>query len=232
MCFVTRRRLKTILTLILLGAILAGLLFSGYATTGNAPSWVRMVSVEIQAACRDAGTQWMVVVCLVSYFIVFVFLERRILPQDSTKITKTADGGQSIEGRGRFSSLAFLAFFRGKSSDVFWLLVFVTLVLLRYAFDYTNAARSLQVVVLLTGIVVGKGVALWARSRGASVESREPVGTAGSLKAQGSRLKLGDSESRHLTPSLSPLSGDTSSGCATLTRSRPLARPSRAFTFG
>ncbi|HEX5221416.1 MAG TPA: O-antigen ligase family protein [Verrucomicrobiae bacterium] len=41
------------------------------------------------------------------------------------------------------------------------MLGFVLLVLLRYVVDYANAAKSLQVVVLLAGIVMGKGVALW-----------------------------------------------------------------------
>ncbi len=52
--------------------------------------------------------------------------------------------------------------FRGKVTNPdFWLVGLVALVLLRYAVDYANAAKSLQVVVLLTGIVMGKGVALW-----------------------------------------------------------------------
>ena len=93
-CFVTRRRLKIILPLIPLGAILAGLLFSAYATTANAPGWLRMVSVEIQAACRDAGTQWMVVVCLVSYLGTFFFLEKRADRSWKLGVGKNESNGQ------------------------------------------------------------------------------------------------------------------------------------------
>jgi len=70
--------------------------------------------------------------------------------------------------------------FRGKVTNPdFWLVGLVALVLLRYAVDYSIAAKSLQVVVLLTGIVMGKGAALWAAA------SR-------SFKWQGSSFKLGE----------------------------------------
>ena len=212
----TRLSLKIILPLILLGAILAGVLFSAYATAANAPGWLRMASVEIQAAFRDAGTQWMVVVCLLSYFIVFVVIEAR----SNVSRLKAQDSGRESKVEGRVprgtenqsaqpgakvklptsnaqrstskdsvlpSSILHppcsfwrhsISYLLTSSSSVnVWLIVFISLVLLRYAFDYSNAAKSLQVVVLLTGIVVGKGIALWAgwtKSRGTKVESREP----------------------------------------------------------
>ena len=52
-------------------AIFVLVFFSGYIISADAPGCMRMVGVEIQAACRDAGTQWMVVICLLSYLIVF-----------------------------------------------------------------------------------------------------------------------------------------------------------------
>ncbi len=169
------KRIRRYLSIGMVCLMLAAVGIGEWSHSASAPDWLRMVSIEIQVACRDAGTQWMVVICLVSYFIVFVFLERRILPQESTK---TEDEGQSSEVRSRFSFFARLVPFCGKSSDVL-LIGFVALVLLRYAFDYTNAAKSLQVVVLLTGIVVGKGIALWARGPKANVSGLDLL----SLKA-------------------------------------------------
>jgi hypothetical protein len=177
------RALKTVILFGLLASALAGFLFAEYSTTADAPGWLRLVSIKIQAASRDAATQWMVVICLLSYFVTFLILARRVWPQKGTEGTKEKPGGrgQKSEVRGPFSFFARFVRFCGKSSDA-WLCAFVVLVLLRYAFDYANAVRSLQVVVLLTGVVVGKGVALWAErpagratiSRGTRVESREP----------------------------------------------------------
>jgi O-antigen ligase len=127
------------------------LLFSNWSVLPGAPQWLQTTTREIQAACRDSGTQSMVVVCLVSYLVTFFILERR------------ADRSWQLgDGRNESRPRAISYFLTSISSPDFWLLVFVALVLFRYAFDYANAAKSLQVVVLLTGIVVGKGIALWA----------------------------------------------------------------------
>lgn len=149
-----------------------------------------MAAVEIQAACRDAGTQWMVVVCLASYFMTFLFLEWRLFqPQKNTANTKGKTPSPPSVFRSPTSISAFLAFFRGIiSNPVFWLVGLVGLVLLRYVFAYETAVRSLQPLVLLAGIVFGKGIALWARS----------------LKSKVQGLKL---------------EGDASSGCATFSPS-------------
>jgi hypothetical protein len=156
------------------------LLFSNWSVLPGAPQWLQTTTREIQAACRDSGTQWMVVVCLVSYFTVFLVLEAKSKAQ-SLK-SKVEDRGterptsnvQHSTSRDAASPSAILHspssprpratsyLLTSISSPDFWLLVFVALVLFRYAFDYANAAKSLQVVVLLTGIVVGKGIALWA----------------------------------------------------------------------
>jgi len=155
-----------------------------------------MIGREIQAAGRDASTQWMVAVCLLSYFVTFLILERR-LPQRGTEGAKgkpstlrpaahescssgcesaPSDSEKELEpthvgcsspgvqsaGAERQKPFALSVLFRGRVTNPdFWLVGLVALVLLRYAVDYANAAKSLQVVVLLTGIVVGKGAALW-----------------------------------------------------------------------
>jgi len=192
--------------------------------------WLQLVAREIQAACRDPGTQWMVVACLVSYCLTFLVLERR-LPQRGTEgaegkssafhhepgsaVVSTAScdpaetrrrdasapsqrhpapgreeqagagnspygGGHSagaekravdstphpspLPGRGGEGGGPTLSvLFRGQwANSNFWLVAFLVLVLVRYAVDYADAAKSVQVVVLLTGIVMGKGMALWA----------------------------------------------------------------------
>ncbi len=143
---------------------MAGFWFSDYVTAANSPGWLRKVSVEIQAACRDAGTQWMVIICLLSYLIVFIVLEAKSnaqsLKSKGNEILTSPWSAPLPAGAERENFFARVVPFCGKSLDA-WLCAFLVLVLLRYAFDYANATRSLQVVVLLTGIVIGKGIALW-----------------------------------------------------------------------
>ncbi len=197
------RRLFTAFVPAALVGLVSAALFGGFLTHCRI-EWLQMVAREIQAACRDAGTQWMVVVCLLSYLVTFLILQRR-LPErgpdganvkhstphpgplhepecrspdrlDSNPDPQQPDpeigaprgsGGQGAD----LSSGKFLPgrggegvpFCRPMVNPDFWLVGLVAWVLLRYAVDYTNAAKSLQVVVLLTGLVVGKGVALWVR---------------------------------------------------------------------
>ena len=193
----TGRRVRGSIVFILLVVLAACVLFGGYSTTTDAPAWLRIVGIEIQAACRDAGTQWMVVVCLVSYFVVFLFLEKRSKVQSSSCKPESESEAQSAKtpSSKRHHSISYLL--TPISSPVFWLLAFVTLVLIRYAFDYTDAARSLQVVVLLTGIVIGKGIAFYANRVLAMGDRREEVGSGSPL----------------------PAVGATSSGCATFSPS-------------
>ncbi len=159
----------------------------------------------------------MVVVCLVSYFVVFLFLKRRqsiSTPHPGPLPDRGGEGGENPEnpksagnetvthtsprpsllpaGAERGKIFAFLAFFRGNIGNPnFWLCAFVVLVLVRYAFDYADAAKSLQVLVLLTGIVIGKGIGLWA------TWGKQPT-------TNGQHPTSKETETRHLTPSLSP----------------------------
>lgn len=121
----------------------------------------------------------MVIFCLLSYLIVFVVLEAksRVLglgskvgeqeterPTPNAQSAKPNDSGREsqVAGREREGLSLSSNLLTSISSTAFWLCAFVALVLLRYALDYPNAAKSLHVVVLLTGLVVGKGIALWA----------------------------------------------------------------------
>ena len=231
---------KRLLPVAVLLTGLLGMLFSNLASSGKLSMPVQTVALEIQAAARDPGTQWMVMVCLASYFVTFLFLDckskgrglesgaaatggenrihtsppaslhspgaphpacghllpircgegksdgrgwRRTLPVRGGESGEHARAGPTetappTSGFWLPSSItAILAFFRGNISNPhLWLVGLVALVLLRYAFAYETAVRSLQPLVLLTGIVFGKGVALWA-------------GWVGSLKSKGQSLK-------------------------------------------
>jgi hypothetical protein len=164
------RCLKMILPAGLFLGLAAVSLFSSLGVSVNAPQWIQTIAHEIQAACRDAGTQWMVAACLFGYFVVFVVLEAKSNisglnseVKDHPKTRTVTRISLSPAGVERRKTSSLFGLFRGQVANPnFWLAGFVVLVLLRYAFDYTNAAKSLQVVVLLTGIVFGKGIALWA----------------------------------------------------------------------
>ena len=58
-------------------ALLSAALSGGYFMTCRL-EWLQLVALEIQAACRDTGTQWMVVLCLLSYLITFLVLAKRL----------------------------------------------------------------------------------------------------------------------------------------------------------
>jgi hypothetical protein len=124
--------------------------------------WLQILTREIAAVCRDPDTQWMVVLCLGLYVGLFLFLERRkgairgsINPSDPS-----SQPSPSVEQRGHtlFHSLSSVL-----ASANFWLGALLLFVLLRYVLGYETAAHSAQIPVLLTGIVFGKAVALWAR---------------------------------------------------------------------
>jgi hypothetical protein len=231
---VTWRWLKAIIPGSLFLTLAAICLFSSFGLSATAPQWLQLLAREIQAACRDAGTQWMVAVCLLSYLIVFVVLEAksRVLglgskvgEQETERPTSNAQRPTSKETEVRHltpalspneaervfppSSIlhppsssrprAISYLLTSISSPDFWLIGFAGLVLFRYALDYANAAKSLQVVVLLTGLVVGKGIALW-------------VGAPPSPKSNVQRPKAKGSGSRHLTPALSPVEAERGAG--------------------
>ena len=156
---------------VLLCVILLAAGLADWWVSGNPPSRLRTAAYEVQAACRDGGTQWMVVVCLVSYFGTFVVLASRTRLPQATPANPKGARSQSVTRHP--SGFAFLAFLRGNFREPdFWLVAFVVLVLLRYASAYDTASKSLHVVVLLTGIVIGKAIAFWSwlpRSRPAAI---------------------------------------------------------------
>lgn len=170
----SRAAIKTTLVLVLVSVVFVGVFFSQLAAISGRADWLRTIVLEIQAACRDPGTQWMVVLCLVSYFAAFVVLEsrRRRWPQENTENTEVQKIAHSSprptplpSGAEKGRAFALFAFLRGNLREPdFWLSAFLFLALVRYAFAYEPAAKSLHVVVLLTGIFIGKGIAFWVRS--------------------------------------------------------------------
>jgi O-antigen ligase len=196
------RRIKEISSQAVLCGFVVAALGSVYAPSVSAPIFLRSIALEIQAACRDAGTQWMVVACLVSYFITFLVLGRpRIQSHSTLNVQPSTSAAPS-----RHLSLVPRHVF---SNPDLWLCAFVVLVGLRYAVDYPNAARSLQVVVLLAGIVVGKGIALWAAwpaSRKSDVSRQKSGEEHPTSNAQHPTSE--ETEARHLTqnPHPQPLS--------------------------
>ena len=186
---VARCIFKVVLPFGLLAAVLAMVLFSGYTQPFSSPEWVQFLTREIQAACRDLSTQWMVVVCLVSYFVVFAVLARRFKFQVSSFKSESESKTQRTKPPSSILHPPSAPLQRAISSPDFWLTGFVALVLLRYAVDYPNAAKSLEVVVLLTGIVIGKGIALWA-AWNPSLTSNVQRPTSGEYPAPSSILHL------------------------------------------
>ena len=143
---------KSIATAVKFGTVaflLSTLLFAG-GSLGTSSGLVGSMIREITAVSRDAGTQWMLVVCLLVYFVAFTLLERR------AKLSRP---------------VSYLKEF----GNQWWLVAFVALCLVNYALRYESAAKSLQVLVLVSGIVVGKAVAAWVSFPGTSrVEPSHP----------------------------------------------------------
>ena len=92
---------------------------------------------EVAAAFRDAGTQWIVFLCLGVYFVVFNLL--------------------------RFQVAARL-FWRLHNPDL-WLAAALATGSLVYALNYSVAAASTQALMLLAGATLGQVVAVWSEWR-------------------------------------------------------------------
>jgi hypothetical protein len=128
---------KSIATILKFGAV-AFLLFVLLFVDGIwtiSPSFISSALREITTVCRDAGTQRMLVLCLACYLVVFLILERRAR-----------------------SGTPYLRFINPN----LWLAGLVLLALFQYALAYDTVSRSIQIPVLMTGVVFGKAIATWA----------------------------------------------------------------------
>jgi hypothetical protein len=100
---------------------------------------------EIIAIFKDDATQWMLVVCLLVYLGIFLFWEFRAWQGVGLK---TGQAGARAKSPLLLGALAHSAF------------MLVILCLVGYAGNYPSSARSLQMLTLLAGIVVGKACAM------------------------------------------------------------------------
>ena len=107
---------------------------------------------EVAAAFADVATQWMIFVCAGMYFVAFVVLRSRL-----------AGGGRA--------GMRWNAWLPGE----LWLLGLVAVAVLAYAFDYTQAVKSTQALVLLSGAMLGQGAAFF-ESRKQKAENRNGGG--------------------------------------------------------
>src|SRR5688572_7476742 len=134
------RWFKRLLHLVLPGAVLGAALFSDFLVSGSARQTVfQDIIVEAQAACRNPRTQWIVAVCLGLYHVAFLILERRI----------------NLHPQGWQSDKVNL-----------WLGALAGLAVAHYALAYQRSSSSTQLLVLLTGITLGKSARLWAHRLG------------------------------------------------------------------
>ena len=100
---------------------------------------------EMVAIFQKYEAQWMTVLCLVSYFVIFLILERRLLPL-----------GNGL----RLDNVNL------------WLAALVVFTLFRYWFAYQTASSSAEVSVFLGCIVFGKAISIWVRWRKEQIERR------------------------------------------------------------
>ena len=128
-------------------------LFSTYFVSSPL-GWLRAGAVVSVAICRDPGTQWIIVLWLVSYFIIISVLASRPYLESAS-----ADFADECRVLNRFII-----------DHEFWLNGFVVLALLRYASGYKGMGYSTQVPILLAGIVLGKMAAWFGQGNGESKE--------------------------------------------------------------
>src|ERR1035437_718081 len=120
----TRKPIATVLKALAVTFLWGLILFADFIW-GTSAGFLGSITREVTAACRDSQTQWMVVLCLASYFVMLLFLERRLV------------GGQRAESRGRIS----VKFLGNIFNPNLWLGALVVLVLVSYACNYKAATH-------------------------------------------------------------------------------------------
>ncbi len=137
----------------------------GLRSYGTVGTWIQ----EIEFTLRDTETQWMVFACLAVYFVTFAILRRRQVGRHSERaavlnpnlpLNLNPDSG----ARGATRPTSWF------SNPDLWLIVGLIITVLTYAFQYSAASKSTEALVLLGGIVLGKGAAVWARWGRAAAE--------------------------------------------------------------
>jgi len=103
-------------------------------TTGQTFCRFGQVVREFQMMLRDAATQWMVLACCAVYFVTFTLLERR----ETTRPFWNWDNPQV------------------------WVTALLVFAALQYGLSYRSASGSTFALMLLGGVVLGKGAGFWA----------------------------------------------------------------------
>jgi hypothetical protein len=134
-------RCKHVVGLAVAALVLALCLF-GSVPVVLVSHWLGPVLQEMLATFRDPGTQWMVFGCCAVYFVTFALLQQR------------ASGARG---------------WRWGNPDI-WLAGVLLIGALEYALDYPAASKATEALMLLGGIVLGKGASVWARWETASSE--------------------------------------------------------------
>jgi hypothetical protein len=124
-----RKALTTVLKTGGLAFLLLALLFGGWSGWASV-NFVGPVLSELMAVLRDAGTQWMVFLCLAIYFIALGFFRRR------------SEGGFPARRR--------------RAATIYWLVYPLGISAGGYALYYCASVPALT---LLAGAVLGQGVA-------------------------------------------------------------------------
>jgi len=141
-------------------ALLLFALLFGDSSLTNSPGLVGLILRESVAVFRNPETQWMVFVCLGSYFAAFLVLRARTFPAAGTA---RGDGRPSPRVDRATRRVHFGAC--GVTRPVFWLAGVLLVSAVVYARNYSPSSEALT---LLGGAVVGQGLGLWV-SRGRSL---------------------------------------------------------------
>lgn len=129
-----RHRIRQLMRLCLVTFASAIVLFSEFALSRAAPSWLCAISDEIDRTCNETQTQWMVVVCQGIYFMTFLFLEKRFTQNDRWWCI----GNPNL-----------------------WLGGLVMVAVVNYVLIHPNVQTGRHVIGLLAGIIIGLGVRTW-----------------------------------------------------------------------
>ena len=111
----------------------------------TSPGLIDSTIRELEAIFRDSTTQWMVLVCLAFYFVVFSIFEFRSSP-----------AGKSWR----------------VGNPILWQCGFVVLALLVYAIGYSKSSNSTATLIVLGTIVLGKALLIWVGWKRGNSEQR------------------------------------------------------------
>jgi len=155
-------------------ALLLFVILFASGDSSSTPGFLNTAVIEIAALCRDPSIQWLLVACLVIYFITFSLLEWRAdaAIQPIGKIGKAE--GLPLPSAGSDMPMATpplavpapAPFSKPHLRKILFspnlcLSTFLLAVLLRYSLSYDTALNSLQIPILLAGLVFGKAMAAW-----------------------------------------------------------------------